>query len=52
MHQERVERHSKGIASTLSEFKNRFQCMVEEHNEEVTTQELKIITKYNLSKIV
>lgn len=35
MHQERVERHSKGITATLNEFKNIFQRMIEEHNEEV-----------------
>jgi hypothetical protein len=35
MHQERVERHSKGIAATLNEFKTRFQTMIEEHNDEV-----------------
>ncbi|CAB3987990.1 Hypothetical predicted protein, partial [Paramuricea clavata] len=34
MHQERVERHSKGITATLNEFKTRFQTMIEEHNDE------------------
>ena len=35
MHQERVDRHSKGISVTLNEFKTRFQTMIEEHNNEV-----------------
>ena len=35
MHQERVDRHSKGITITLNEFKTRFHTMIEEHNEEV-----------------
>ena len=34
MHQERVDRHSKGISVTLNEFKTRFQTMIEEHNNE------------------
>ena len=41
MHQERVERHSNGISTTLNEFKTRFQVMIEEHNDEVWDFSLK-----------
>ena len=35
MHRERVERHCKGVISSLNEFKTRFQEMMEEHDKEV-----------------
>lgn len=35
MHRERVERHCKGVTTSLNEFKARFQQMVEEHDKEV-----------------
>lgn len=35
MHRERVERHCRGVTSSLNEFKTRFQQMVEEHDKEV-----------------
>lgn len=34
MHRERVERHCKGVTTSLNEFKARFQQMVEEHDKE------------------
>ncbi|XP_032230152.2 coiled-coil domain-containing protein 180 [Nematostella vectensis] len=34
MHRERVEKHCKGVTTTLNEFKARFQQMVEEHDKE------------------
>ena len=36
MHRERVERHCKGVTTSLNEFKARFQQMVEEHDKEVS----------------
>ena len=35
MHRERVERHCKGVTTSLNEFKARFQEMIEEHDKEV-----------------
>ena len=35
MHRERVERHCRGVTTSLNEFKARFQQMVEEHDKEV-----------------
>ena len=35
MHRERVERHCRGVTTSLNEFKTRFQQMVEEHDKEV-----------------
>ncbi|XP_078383943.1 coiled-coil domain-containing protein 180-like isoform X2 [Oculina patagonica] len=34
MHRERVDRHCKGVTTSLNEFKARFQQMVEEHDKE------------------
>ncbi|XP_074627275.1 coiled-coil domain-containing protein 180-like [Acropora palmata] len=34
MHRERVERHCKGVTTSLNEFKARFQEMIEEHDKE------------------
>lgn len=34
MHRERVERHCRGVTTSLNEFKTRFQQMVEEHDKE------------------
>ena len=36
MHRERVERHCKGVITSLNEFKARFQEMVEEHDKEAS----------------
>ena len=38
MHRERVERHCKGVTTSLNEFKARFQQMVEEHDKEVSQE--------------
>lgn len=35
-----MESHSKGILNTLAEFRNRFQVMIEEHNNEVKSLEI------------
>lgn len=39
MHRERVERHCKGVTTSLNEFKARFQQMVEEHDKEVSQEQ-------------
>jgi len=36
MHRERVERHCRGVTTSLNEFKARFQQMVQEHDKEVS----------------
>lgn len=41
MHRERVERHCRGVTTSLNEFKARFQQMVEEHDKEVGQDVLK-----------
>lgn len=41
MHRERVDRHCKGVTTSLNEFKARFQQMVEEHDKEVSQDLLK-----------
>ena len=46
MHRERVERHCKGVTTSLNEFKARFQQMVEEHDKEVS-QELPCQMSFN-----
>ncbi|KAM7451254.1 hypothetical protein ABFA07_001297 [Porites harrisoni] len=42
MHRERVERHCKGVTTSLNEFKARFQQMVEEHDKETDIFKLSV----------
>jgi len=51
MHRERVERHCKGVTTSLNEFKARFQQMVEEHDKEVS-QELPCYLKMSIDGYV